>query len=157
VVTGHGGPAMPTAPLEPLVRRLRTALGPSAVLSDAQLLHRFGATRDESAFAELVKRHGPMVLAACRRLLRDAHAADDAFQAPFLVRARKAAALAQPGLLARWLHGVATRTAARARVEAARRRAREHRAEPPRPVYPDEAVVWRELRPVLDEEIARLP
>jgi RNA polymerase sigma factor (sigma-70 family) len=149
---------MPTAPLEPLVRRLRTAaLGAAAPLGEGHLLRRFARARDEAAFATLVKRHGPMVLAVCRRLLRDAHAAEDAFQATFLVLAKKAATLAEPELLARWLHGVACRTALRSRAEQARRRAREGRVEPPPPAAPDEGFVWRDLRAVLDEEIARLP
>jgi RNA polymerase sigma factor (sigma-70 family) len=150
---------MPTAQLEPLIHRLRSAaaLGTAAAHTDGQLLKRFAAHRDEAAFTALVRRHGPMVLAACRRLLRDWHAAQDAFQATFLVLARKAGALREPELLARWLHGVACRTAARARADAARRRDREGRAEPPRAVDPDEGLLWRELRPVLDEEIARLP
>jgi RNA polymerase sigma factor (sigma-70 family) len=150
---------MPTAQLEPLIQRLRSAaaLDTTSALSDGQLLARFATDRDEAAFATLVRRHGPMVLAACRRLLRDWHAAQDAFQATFLVLARKAASLREPELLARWLHGVACRTAARARADAARRRQREGRAAPPRVVDPDEGLLWRELRPVLDEEIARLP
>jgi RNA polymerase sigma factor (sigma-70 family) len=150
---------MPTAQLEPLVARLRTAaaLGCTATQDDGQLLARFAADRDEAAFTALVKRHGPLVLAACRRLLRDWHAAQDAFQATFLVLARKAEAVAQPELLSRWLHGVACRTALRARADAARRWERERRAAPAGAVAPDEGLVWRELRPVLDEEIARLP
>ncbi len=150
---------MPTAQLEALVQHLRTttAPGPLGALSDGQLLARFAASRDEAAFSVLVQRHGPMVLAVCRRQLRDWHAAQDAFQATFLVLARKAGALAQPELLARWLHGVACRTAARARVDAARRREREGQAQARQIDEPNEDLMWRELRPVLDEEIARLP
>ncbi len=148
---------MPAGRLDPVIRYLRTAARGTPALSDGQLLQRFAATRDEAAFAALVRRHGPMVLGVCRRVLGDWHAADDAFQATFLVLARKAGALADPELLPRWLHGVACRTAARARAEAARRRARESQAAPRRPVDPDDALVWRDLRPVLDEEIGRLP
>jgi RNA polymerase sigma factor (sigma-70 family) len=149
---------MPTAQLDPVVRRLRSAaLGGIASLSDRNLLERFAASRDEAAFAALVRRHGTMVLAVCRRRLRDWHAAQDAFQATFLVLARKAGTLAEPDLVARWLHGVACRTAVRARADAARRRARENRVEAPPPAGPDDGLLWRDLRPVLDEEIARLP
>src|SRR4051812_20330263 len=117
---------MLTARLEPLITRLRSAaaLGTTAALTDGQLLARFAADRDEAAFAALMRRHGPMVLAACRRLLRDWHAAQDAFQATFLVLARKSATLREPELLARWLHGVACRTSMKARADAARRRDR---------------------------------
>jgi RNA polymerase sigma factor (sigma-70 family) len=127
---------------------------------DEQLLERFLARRDEAAeeaFAELVRRHGPMVLGACRRILRDAHEAEDAFQATFLVLARKAAAVVRREKVASWLYCVAVRTANEARVRAARRRAREERVstpihvEPPNDGFPDE------LRQILDEELARLP
>src|SRR5204862_4327679 len=106
--------------------------------TDAQLLARYVAQRDEAAFAALVRRHGPLVLGVCRRVLRDAHAADDAFQATFLLLVRKARSLARPERLGCWLHGVACRVAARARVEAARRRARESKAVVPQPAGPDE-------------------
>src|SRR5262245_48478780 len=79
-------------------------------LTDGQLLERFGAHRAEEAepaFAALVARHGPMVLGVCRGLLRNTHDAEDAFQATFLVLARKAGALRRPDLLGPWLHGVA--------------------------------------------------
>src|SRR5262249_61442668 len=108
-------------------------------------LARYPASRAEAAFPALVRRHGPMVLAVCRRLLRDAHDADDAFQATFLLLVRKAGSLARPELLGNWLHGVACRVAARARAEAARRRDREARAAPPLPAYPDQGFGWRDL------------
>jgi RNA polymerase sigma factor (sigma-70 family) len=149
---------MPTAQLEPVVHYLhRTAPDPAHAPTDAWLLARFVAQGDEAAFAALVQRHGPLVLGVCRRLLRDRHAADDAFQATFLLLARKADSLARPDLLANWLHGVACRTAARARVEAARRRARESQVPVAQPDRPDEDLVWRDLRAVLDEEVNRLP
>src|SRR5437763_15818494 len=92
---------------------------------DAELLARFVYSRDESAFAELVRRHGPMVRAACRRSLGDTPDADDTFQAVFLVLARKAAALRDRTVLGPWLHTVAVRTARRAKAVAVRRLARE--------------------------------
>ncbi len=85
--------------------------GSAAGLSDRQLLERFAASRDEAAFAALVDRHGPMVLGICRQLLGDVQHAEDAFQATFLVLARKARSIRDPELLGNWLYGVATRTA----------------------------------------------
>src|SRR5579862_1523212 len=95
----------PVAPLLRHVRRLAAHL--AAALPDEQLLRHFTAHGDQAAFTALVRRHGPLVLAACRRVLRDWHAAEDAFQATFLVLARKAASLTRPGRLGPWLYGVA--------------------------------------------------
>src|SRR5688500_14491369 len=94
--------------------------------TDRELVRAFAATRDGEAFAEIVRRHGPMVLAACRRVLAGAPEADDAFQAAFLVLARRAGSLGRPERLGGWLHGVAVRCARRARSAAAGRWAREH-------------------------------
>ena len=99
-------------------RGLRDA-GTEAGLSDGQLLARFNARRDaraENAFATLVHRHGPLVLRVCRQIVGDPHLAEDAFQATFLVLARKAGAIRRPELLAQWLYGVALRTAREARM-----------------------------------------
>ena len=127
----------------------------AAAVPDADLLARFAADRDETAFAELVRRHGPLVYREC---LRGAgpDAADDAFQATFLILARRAGRLAHPARLAGWLFGVATRVARRARGQLARRRKRE------RPVadLPDTAAPAAEpadWRAVVHEELARLP
>jgi RNA polymerase sigma factor (sigma-70 family) len=125
--------------------------------TDRQLLERFAASRDDTAFEALVHRHGPLVWGVCRRLLRHHQDAEDAFQATFLVLARKAGAIRRPELLANWLYGVACRTAARARADAGRRRAREHAAAVPAIVSPSSDIVWQDLRPVLDEEVQRLP
>src|ERR1700720_1313627 len=92
---------------------------------DAQLLERFARRREEAAFAALVRRHGPMVLGVCRRVLRNQQDAEDAFQAAFLFLVRKAAAIKQRELLGNWLYGVAYRTALDARAATMRRRARE--------------------------------
>src|SRR6266404_1694363 len=93
--------------------------------TDAQLLHRFAVDRDERAFAALVERHGPLVWGVCRRRLAQNEDAEDAFQATFLVLVRKADSLRRPERLGNWLYGVACRTAAKARVAAATRAARE--------------------------------
>jgi RNA polymerase sigma factor (sigma-70 family) len=98
--------------------------GTATGLSDRQLLERFSGRPDEAgemAFAALVERHGPMVFRACRGILRDEHEAQDAFQATFLVLARKARSLWVRDSLGPWLHRVACRAAARARAEATRR------------------------------------
>src|SRR5580658_6512149 len=102
--------------------------GSVAGLTDRQLIERFNDRRDaigEAAFAALVTRHGPMVLHVCRQLLSDQHHAEDAFQAVFLVLARKARSIRDPDLLGNWLYGVALRTARKARVQLARRRKNE--------------------------------
>src|SRR5262249_6514956 len=88
--------------------------------ADRPLLERFVAGHDEAAFAALVRRHGPMVLGVCRRLLSDAHDAEDVFQATFMVLAIKAGSVGRPELLGPWLHGVAARIAARSRRAAQR-------------------------------------
>lgn len=94
-------------------------------LPDAALLAWFAAERDEAAFVELVRRHGPIVFGVCRRVVRHQQDAEDAFQAVFLILARKAGRVARPELLANWLYCVAYRVARKARRSAARRRARE--------------------------------
>ncbi len=98
--------------------------GTAAGLSEGELLDRFVAANDESAFEVLIARHGPMVLGVCRRLLRDPNDVDDAFQATFLVLVRKAGTLRRRDLLGNWLYGVAHKVATRSRVLAAKRTAR---------------------------------
>ncbi len=125
--------------------------------SDEQLLHAFAACHDDSAFAALVHRHGPMVLHVCRRVLGHEQDAEDAFQATFLVLARKAAGLRNKTALAGFLHGTAYRIALNAKRSAARRRKYESRMPAPSPIQPSDELPWREVRALLDEEIARLP
>jgi RND family efflux transporter MFP subunit len=145
--------------MDALLRFIRRVAGPGDLggATDEQLLGRFNQQRDENAFAALVHRHGPMVLGVCGRLLRDPNDAEDAFQATFLVLVRKAGSLRRPHLLANWLHGVARRTALEARVRAGRRRAREREVVDVVTVDSTAAAVWADLRPVLDEEVGRLP
>jgi RNA polymerase sigma factor (sigma-70 family) len=123
--------------------------------TDNELLKRFLANRDENAFEALVRRHGPMVLALCRRILRDQQDAEDAFQAAFLVFVRKAGSIARPELLGNWLYGVAFRTARTARAEAEKRRVKEAEAVPRE--QPAQESPWQELQPFLDRELNRLP
>src|SRR5262249_54392705 len=129
--------------------------GGGAELDDGQLLERFVACRDEPAFEALVHRHGPMVLGVCQRLLGNHHDAEDAFQATFMVLAKKAATVRPRGMVGHWLYGVACRTALEARVAAARRRARGKGYAMTR--TPATPIEWDDLRPVLDEELQRLP
>ncbi|OJW05726.1 MAG: hypothetical protein BGO49_26850 [Planctomycetales bacterium 71-10] len=123
---------------------------------DARLLERYARRGDREAFEALAARHGPMVLGVCRRILIEPSDVDDAFQATFLVLIRRARSLGPGDVLAAWLHGVATKVARRARMDRARRRARERdglAVEPGcEPDSPDFA-----LRGVIDEEVERLP
>src|SRR5262245_48018459 len=141
-----------------LLRFLRriAVLGADAA-TDRQLLERFASGRDEMAFTTLVGRHGPMVLGVCRRVLLNAHDAEDAFQATFLVLARKAGSVSRPEALGNWLYGVAYRTALEARTKAAKRRARERELAEEPTVDPSSALVRSDLRAALDREINRLP
>jgi RNA polymerase sigma factor (sigma-70 family) len=122
---------------------------------DSELLSHFVRYGDQDAFAQLVRRHGAMVFGVCRRLLTDADA-DDAFQATFLVLARRASAIRKQMSLASWLHGVAVRVSRRALADAARRRRRETQVTVRTPEEGSEAE-RRDLRLVLDEELDRLP
>jgi RNA polymerase sigma factor (sigma-70 family) len=138
------------------LRRLIRAEGASDP-TDAGLLRQFVARREQTAFAALVERHGPMVLGVCRRLLRNEADTEDAFQATFLVLARKAGSIRAGESLGGWLHRVATHAALKARAAAAARRARERRGETMSLSDPADEAVRRELRPILDEELQGLP
>jgi RNA polymerase sigma factor (sigma-70 family) len=124
-------------------------------LTDGQLLDRFVTSRDEESFAALVRRHGPMVMSVCRRILGNVHDAEDAFQASFLILARKAATVVRRGAVGSWLHAVACHAALEAARANGRRRAREKDVKemPERGVAPIVVIDWR---PLLDQELNRL-
>jgi RNA polymerase sigma factor (sigma-70 family) len=150
---------MTTDPVTFVLRHLRNLAGTrtSGDLSDSELLERFCRGREETAFALLVQRHGPMVLSVCRRIVHDAHDAEDAFQATFLVLARSAQGVRKGPSLGSFLYGVAQRVAMQARIQAARRRAREKEWVEMSRSEPCDEMTWQELRRVLDEELSQLP
>jgi RNA polymerase sigma factor (sigma-70 family) len=149
---------MSDRPIHQVVRQLRhLVLAHEADWTDAHLLQRFLGQRDQEAFAALVRRHGPLVLGVCRRVLGNADDADDAFQATFLVLVRKAASLRADAALGNWLYGVAYRTALKARSRAARRRAKEQQVKERQPPAAAPAAAWHDVQPILDEELSRLP
>jgi RNA polymerase sigma factor (sigma-70 family) len=150
---------MPTRTTDRLARQLRRSLLAHAGdgLPDGDLLEAFVTHRDEAAFAVLVRRHGPMVLGVCRRVIGNVHDAEDAFQATFLVLAHRAAAVEPRSAVGAWLHGVAHRTARRARVVRLRRLSREKPLQgAPHPATEPQSLA-EPLSPVLDEELQRLP
>jgi len=149
-------PQAQTSPVGRFIRRLSIARLIAAVPDD-ELVERFAVHREEAAFAALVRRHGPLVLGVCRRMLTEPHTAEDCFQETFLVLARKAGSLKRPEALGPWLYGVATRTALKARERAARRLVCERRAAVAEAVAPSDGLVWRDVRPKLDAAIAGLP
>jgi RNA polymerase sigma-70 factor (ECF subfamily) len=127
-------------------------------LSDGQLLGLYVDRRDEAALEAIVRRHGAMVMGVCGRVLANRQDVEDAFQATFLVLIRKATAVAAPELLANWLYGVAYNTALKARAAAARRRVREKQvSELPEGETRRPEEGWRDLLPLLDQELNRLP
>ena len=157
---GMGPNEMATTLIFRVIEELRQAERRRAAggSTDGCLLGQFVEQQDGTAFEALVRRHGPMVLGVCRRVVGNIHDAEDAFQATFLVLARRAASLRDRERLGSWLYGVAYRTALQARRQNARRGAREKQVldMPHPPVQPrDEA--GHELRRLLDEELSRLP
>ncbi|MDY3556027.1 sigma-70 family RNA polymerase sigma factor [Gemmata sp. JC717] len=139
------------------VLQLLDAVAGAGARTDGQLLDSFARRRDQGAFAELVHRHGAMVLGVCRRVLGNAADADDAFQAVFLVLARKAAAVRDRERLGPWLHGVAFNAARRLKRANLRRTARERGRAGQLEQTAAAADESAELHAVLDEELARLP
>src|SRR5262249_15867311 len=122
-----------------------------------ELLERFLAANDGSAFTVLVERHGPMVLGVCRRALRHHHDAEDACQATFLVLARQVASVRKKTSLSSWLHGVACRTASNLRPEQHLRRPREQAVEPHAPGGAGAGVSWLIVQIILAEALEPLP
>jgi RNA polymerase sigma factor (sigma-70 family) len=143
--------------LSPILRLLRQVVVGRRTdeLADEHLLHKFSADRDEGCFHALLRRHGPMVLGVCRAVLRNESDAEDAFQATFLILARKAASVRVAASLSSWLHGVAYRTALSVRAEFARRRKHERRAVASEASAPED-LSWGDVQRVLHEELDRL-
>src|SRR5271165_5303029 len=145
------GRSMLANPIPSLLQHVRRLAATAS--SDEQLLADFLARRSDEAFAALLGRHGPMVFNVCRRILHDAHAAEDVFQATFLVLADRAGAIRRRASLAGFLHGVAYRLAVRAR----------RRGMPNLPaavcdkaVGPLEGLAWKEMLGILDHELGQL-
>jgi RNA polymerase sigma factor (sigma-70 family) len=150
---------MAQARLTTVLRHIRTAVGARELRdqADEALLRRFVAGRDEAAFRALVDRHGRLVMGVCRQVLRQRQDAEDAFQATFLVLARRAASIRTGAALPGWLYRVAHRTANELRRATERRRWHERRAQTVARPEPDLGVAWQELQAVLAEEVSRLP
>src|SRR5215469_10531090 len=149
---------MATAALGTVLGNLRRSLlrQDEAGLTDGELLECFIARRDESAFEALMRRHGPMVLGVCRRILRNEADAEDAFQATFLVLVRKAGTIRYRGQVSNWLYGVAHNTALKARAMIRKRRIKELQAGTvPKPEAAKE--VWQQVQVLLDAELSQLP
>jgi RNA polymerase sigma factor (sigma-70 family) len=149
---------MPAGQLEGIIRHLRRVAchGDGAQIGDAELLERFIAHRDEGAFTLLVRRHGSMVLGVCKRVLGNETDAEDAFQATFLVLVRKATSIIPRTQVGNWLHGVAHKTALKAKAMNRRRRIKEREAgaAPGRNATDD---TWESLLEILDGELRALP
>jgi RNA polymerase sigma factor (sigma-70 family) len=154
-----GGIGMWDAPLAGALSEVHrlVAAEQDRAATDGDLLERFVVGQDESAFATLLERHGAMVLGACRRELRHPQDAEDAFQATFLVLARRAASVRKRQAVGSWLHGVAIRTARNMRRSAIRRSMREDLTPPSPPADAVAELTWREVQTALDEELERLP
>jgi RNA polymerase sigma factor (sigma-70 family) len=150
---------MVTSHLSQTIQGLRRVLfhQDGSGLSDRELLNHFIGHRDEAAFAALVRRHGPVVWGVCCRIIGHHHDAEDAFQATFLVLARKAASIRQPEMLANWLFGVAHRTALKAKATAGKRRVREKQVSDMPEAETLQRDTWLDLEPLIDRELAGLP
>jgi RNA polymerase sigma factor (sigma-70 family) len=149
---------MTEARLAPVLRHIRKLAAPAGgEPSDARLLEQFAAGRDPDAFSALVGRHGPLVWRVCRRLLDRADLAEDAFQATWVVFARRAGAIRKPASLASWLHGVAFRVAGEVRSRLARQEAGTAPDRAGTAPDPGQEAAWRELGRIVEEEVAALP
>jgi RNA polymerase sigma factor (sigma-70 family) len=144
--------------LDSVLRHLRRFVCADAAASDdAALLRQFAATGDERAFCQLVERHGPLVLSVCGRLLGQEQDAEDAFQATFLILARKAGARQWRCSVAAWLHTVARRVCRRALAVRAQQRRQERSAADRPKSEPVSESTWNQMQTILDEELERLP
>lgn len=146
--------------LQTIVRQAEAFAMPGEAATDADLLARFSATKDETAFAELVRRHGPMVWSVCRQLLPNSADAEDAFQATFLALVRSAATVRSAAALGAWLHGVAVRVATKVKRTAVRRKQRETKVasrDHEGAASPVADMEWEELLAAVHEEVQRLP
>ena len=139
-----------------VLARLLTEASPDVEQTDGELVRAFVERKSPAAFGELVLRHGSMVLGVCLRVLRHRQDAEDAFQATFLVLARKAGSVSPPNAVGNWLHGVALQTAVRARAITMKRRRREA-VVPSVPETATREAGWDDVAEVLDEELGRLP
>jgi RNA polymerase sigma factor (sigma-70 family) len=150
---------VPANQLTKVIQSLRRSmlLHDSAGLSDGQLLDYFINRREETAFEAIVRRHGPMVMGVCRRILRNPDDVEDAFQATFLVLVRKARSIASRGLLGNWLYGVAFNTALKAKARRARLRTRERQVSKMPDLQAKSPELCNDLQPLLDQELSRLP
>jgi RNA polymerase sigma factor (sigma-70 family) len=149
---------MPDRSLTTVINQISAAAAAGGV-ADAQLLERFVQGGDEAAFELLVWRHARLVHSVCRRILGDVHDAEDAFQATFLVLARKARGIGKRGALAGWLYTVARRVSLSARADRSRKASQERPlgGDVPAPAAPDSVTERDDVRAVLDEEVSRLP
>jgi cytochrome c peroxidase len=143
-----------SSPILQLLRRLVEDEGVRQ-LSDQHLLRQFSDQGNEAAFGTLLRRHGPMVLDVCRGVFGNEADAEDAFQATFLVLARKAASIRKAASVGSWLHGVAYRTSLKTRAQSATRHKNEARA-PTRAVSEPDDLTWREMQEILHEELTGL-
>jgi RNA polymerase sigma factor (sigma-70 family) len=150
---------MSTVRLNTVIQHLRqrTHFSADSETADGQLLESFVNRKDEGAFAALLRRHGPMVLGVCRRVTGNHHDAEDACQAAFLVLASKASSICPREMVANWLHGVAYRTALRARALAVNRHRRERQVAKMPETQANSRDSWDDLQPLLDRELDRLP
>jgi RNA polymerase sigma factor (sigma-70 family) len=125
--------------------------------TDRELLRAFSVNGDQAAFNALLKRHGPLVLAVCRRMLPDVQDSEDVFQATFLLLVRQAASIRRPESLASWLHGVVYRMSRHVQRAAARRRKHESQARGTQASNPSWTIAWQEVQVLVDEETQKLP
>jgi DNA-directed RNA polymerase specialized sigma24 family protein len=151
---------MATAHMETVIRHLRRAVlrQDGAGRMDGQLLASFIDQKDDASFEALVRRHGSMVFGVCRRVVRNHHDAEDAFQATFLVLALKASSVSPRERLANWLHGVALRTAMKAKAMTAKRRRREKQVTEMPELEAAQQDQWQDVQPLLARlEFGNLP